>query len=87
MGTEGWIRVNTPFHMAHQLTYKHGGDQEELIAVPFQGNGYNYEAAEVMECLRAGRLESAAMPLDESLQIMRTLDAVRQQVGLRYPME
>ena len=87
LGTEGWIRVNTPFHVAHQLTYKHGWDKEEVIAAPFQGNGYNYEAAEVMDCLRAGMLESAVMPLDESLQIMRTLDAVRQQVGLRYPME
>jgi dihydrodiol dehydrogenase / D-xylose 1-dehydrogenase (NADP) len=73
--------------VAHQLTYKHGQDPEEVIAVPFEGNGYNYEAVEVMECLRAGKLESAVMPLDESLQIMNTLDKVRQQVGLHYPTE
>jgi predicted dehydrogenase len=87
MGTEGMIKVSPPFHVATQLTYKHGQAPDEVISAPFQGNGYNYEAAEVMACLQAGMLESAIMPLDESLQIMRTLDAVRQQVGLRYPSE
>jgi len=46
-----------------------------------------YEAAEVGRCLRAGALESAVMPLDETLTIMRTLDRVRAQIGLRYPGE
>ncbi len=55
--------------------------------LPLEGNGYNYEAAEVMRCLRAGALESPIMPLDETLQIMRTLDAIRAQWGLVYPME
>ena len=38
-------------------------------------------------CLRAGLLESPAMPLDESVQIMETLDEVRRQIHLVYPME
>ena len=48
---------------------------------------YQFEAAEVMSCLRAGRLESRLMPLDETLSILRTLDAIRAQWGLRYPMD
>jgi hypothetical protein len=40
-----------------------------------------------MNCLRQGRLESAIMPLDETLSIMKTLDAVRAPWGLRYPGE
>ena len=87
MGTEGMLRVNAPFHVATRLTYQRGQGPEEVIAAPFQGNGYNYEAAEVMACLGSGKLESDVMPLDESLQIMLTLDKVRQQVGLRYPTE
>jgi hypothetical protein len=27
------------------------------------------------------------MPLDETLQVMRTMDAIRAQWGLAYPME
>ncbi len=54
---------------------------------PLHGNGYNYEADEVARCMRAGRLESAIMPLDETLAIMETLDQLRAQWGLLYPGE
>lgn len=54
---------------------------------PLHGNGYNYEADEVARCMREGRLESAIMPLDETLVIMETLDQLRSQWGLVYPGE
>ena len=38
-----------------------------------------------MACLRAGRLESDVMPLDETVAIMETMDEVRRQIGLTYP--
>lgn len=46
-----------------------------------------HEAAEVMRCLRAGEKESPLVPLDGSLAVMRTLDAVRERIGVRYPRE
>jgi predicted dehydrogenase len=54
---------------------------------PLKGNGYNYEAAEVMRCLREGRLESAMNPLDDTIDVMRTMDALRRQWNLTYPCE
>jgi predicted dehydrogenase len=57
------------------------------LALPVTGNGYNYEAVEVMRCLREGKLESPGMPLDESLAIMHTLDGIRRSWGLKYPGE
>lgn len=41
---------------------------ERLVAPPV-GSGYQYEAAEVAAALHQGRLESATMPLDESLDV------------------
>jgi predicted dehydrogenase len=41
------------------------------------GNGYTHEALEVMRCLRAGDLESPQMPLDETVEIMHTIDRIR----------
>jgi predicted dehydrogenase len=49
--------------------------------------GMQHEAAEVMRCLRAGKLESDVLPLDETLSIMATLDEIRRQIGLVYPGE
>lgn len=57
------------------------------INLPVTGNGYNYEAAEVMRCLRAGELESPLLPLDESYRIMELMDHIRSAWGLYYPEE
>ncbi|GHH34093.1 hypothetical protein GCM10018773_05700 [Streptomyces candidus] len=46
-----------------------------------------HEAAEVMRCLRAGERESPLVPLDGAHAVMRTLDAVRERIGVRYPSE
>jgi hypothetical protein len=46
---------------------------------PIAGNGYNYEAEEVVRCLREGRTDSAVMPLDETVQIMELVDRARSQ--------
>jgi predicted dehydrogenase len=48
----------------------------------FDRNGYEYEAAEVMRCLRAGELESPIMQLDETLRVMALMDVVRARWGL-----
>lgn len=57
------------------------------ITIPYKGNGYNHEAGEAMKCLRKGKLESAVMPLDETLRIMETLDEIRSRWTLVYPSE
>lgn len=57
------------------------------IVEPIAGNGFGYEAAEVMRCLRNGDLESQLMPLDETLRIMETMDLIRSQWNLKYPQE
>jgi predicted dehydrogenase len=92
LGTEGWIRIHGPIYRPEKLTVSlkaaaPRAREEREIPLPVAGNGYNYEAVEVMRCLREGRLESPGMPLDESLAIMRTLDGIRAQWGLRYPGE
>lgn len=51
------------------------------------GKGLRYQAAEVARCLRAGLLESPTMSLDQTVQIMDTMDEVRRQIGLVYPQE
>jgi predicted dehydrogenase len=52
-----------------------GGRRTILPAL--EGNGYNYEAAEAMRCLAEGRTESAILPLQETLRVQETLDAIR----------
>jgi len=86
-GTEGSIHVCSPFWRATRAVLRVGGEEREVFDRPHKENGYECEAIEAMRCLREGRLESEVMPLDESLAIMNTLDRVRAQWGLKYPME
>jgi len=58
-----------------------------IRSFPFAGNGYQFELMEVNRCLREGRIESAIMPLNDSLEVMRLMDALRSQWGLVYPQE
>lgn len=87
MGTDGMIRIHPPFWIPKKLTLTQPGKGAQEMEIPYAANGYNYEAAEVANCVRAGKLESDGMPLDESLQIMETMDAIRTQWGMKYPME
>jgi hypothetical protein len=41
--------------------------------------GLRHEADEAARCLREGLLESPLMPLDETVSIMETMDAVLAQ--------
>jgi len=86
-GTQGRLRLHAPFYQTDDLTLSLSGRKERSFHHRRTGNGLHYEALEVMDCMRQGRLESDAMPLDESLAIMETLDSIRAQWGLRYPGE
>lgn len=51
------------------------------------GRGYQFELEAVTQSLQNGELEHGMMPLDETLAVMQTMDALRNQWGLVYPNE
>ena len=85
IGSDGYIRLPT-FWSGTKAIIKKGND-EEVIEAPYDGNGYNCEAAEVARCVRAGLIESPTIPHAETIAIMNTLDRIRSHWGLKYPME
>jgi predicted dehydrogenase len=87
MGTEGYVRIHAPWWRPKSMTISRPGAEDETVEAPVSGNGFNYEAAEVMRCLAAGKTESDVMPLSETISVMRTMDGIRSEWGLRYPGE
>ncbi len=81
------IRVHRPWWRPDTATVTFEDERTEELQRPFLGNGYPHELLEVARCVRAGLLESETMPLSETVAIMETVDAIRAQVGLRYPMD
>lgn len=86
-GDKGRIDIHPPFFVPTAFTFTPEGGEPETITPEFLGNGYNYQAMEVAACIRAGKLESDIMPLDESIALMQTMDGIRAEWGLKYPME
>jgi predicted dehydrogenase len=89
-GSHGRIDIPcTFFHPDHFVLRRDGREPEEFAADPADGpvNTYRHEAREVMRALRAGETESPLVPLDGTLAVMRTLDAIRDRIGVRYPGE
>ncbi|MEV6402635.1 Gfo/Idh/MocA family oxidoreductase [Streptomyces bobili] len=89
-GTRG--RIDIPagfFHPDRFVLHRAGRDPEEFTAEPADGprTTMRHEAREVMRALRAGETESPLVPLDGTLAVMRTLDTVRERIGVRYPGE
>lgn len=85
-GTEGFISVEGSFyaptsfrlqrHDGRVWTFENAGRK-----------GLQYEAAEVARRVAEGVTESPLMTWDHTLQVMRTLDEIRRQVGVAYPGE
>lgn len=86
-GTAGRIRIHSPWWIPTSMTVEIDGDEPETMDFPLEGNGMNYEAGAVMNCLQQGKLEHDIMPLQETLDITRTMDKLRAQWGLEYPFE
>jgi predicted dehydrogenase len=86
-GSDGWIDLPAFMHCPTSFTVTAGVSQPEVVDASFDGDGFEFEIAEVHRCLARGLTESPTMPLAETLALAGTMDAVRAQIGLTYPGE
>jgi hypothetical protein len=83
-GTTGWIDVLPRFHHPETIVLHRAGAEPEPITRRPIGSGYAHELIEVTECVRAGRSESAVMPLADTLAVQRLLGEAAEQLGVRH---
>lgn len=84
-GTEGMIRILDPwFEKSPGLeVVMHDGKKEEYPQ-SWIGHGFQFEIEEVIRCLEAGKIESHIMPGELSLQVLKIMDQVREDIHVRY---
>lgn len=86
-GTEGYIRVdniNCPELIEVYRNYEIVARYERPADMV---NGYEYQVYECRRCIEEGLQESPMMPHEETLSIMRQMDALRKEWGVVYPMD
>jgi hypothetical protein len=81
VGTEARIEIDGEFYAPTSFTLSSRTGERTTFDAAHEGTGLWHEADEVARCLREGLLESPLMPLDESVSIMETMDAVLAQAS------
>ena len=76
VGVDARVEVRGDFYAPSRFTLVPRGGEPETRVFETVGRGLHYEAAEVARCLAAGEAESPLMPLDETVQIVETMERV-----------
>jgi hypothetical protein len=79
VGTDSRIEIDGDFYAPTSFTLISRTGERTHFDAPDEGRGLWHQVDEVARCLREGLLESPLMPLDESVSIMQTMDAVLAQ--------
>lgn len=84
-GTTGCMVVENINNPEEIKIYDKDRNLLRRVEVPEQISGYEYEITETINCIREGKLECPSMPHAETLKMMRVMDALRAEWGVRYP--
>lgn len=89
LGTKGRITMQEEYFFQAQKAELLDFDNQVIASVqsPFLKNGYEYEAIEVMDCLRKGKKESELVSLKDSIAVMEILDRCRSNAKFKYEFE
>jgi len=86
VGTQARLEIDGTWYRPTSFTVTKRTGETKRFDYRDTGNGLRHEADEVASCVQAGLLESPAMTLGETLQVMATMDEVRRAIGLVFPV-
>lgn len=82
-GTKGRIELNAPWFMADGYSIIKE-ENETAFRFPNLGKGYSYEAMECHKCIRNNQIESKLWSHQNSLDLSRMVEEIKNQVGLEF---
>lgn len=85
-GTKGRITLNPQWFMAESYTLIQN-DDKATYKLPTKGNGYIYEIEECHKCIYENKIESSLWSHQNSLDLIKIVAAVKQQIGLEFPSD
>jgi predicted dehydrogenase len=87
-GEKGRLQITTPWNeKPPEIITEIYGEDAQHHPCTWEGRGFQYEAEEVYRCVKAGKLYSEQFCHRFSLDLMATLDAIRQQTHIIYPAD
>ncbi|MBC8376426.1 MAG: Gfo/Idh/MocA family oxidoreductase [FCB group bacterium] len=86
-GSKGFLEIHGMIIRPEKITIHEQGQEMIEMKTPYTSNAYQYEAQAVMEMLEIGGIEHPLMPLEETIEIMETMDQIRRNIKVSYPGE
>ena len=85
IGTKGRITVPKSFLNAQEVWLELENEEPVQKLFPHKDStGFKFEIEAATESIRNGLLENEIMPLSDTLQLMETIDEIKNQLGLVY---
>jgi hypothetical protein len=82
-GTKGRIELNAPWFMANGYAIIKE-EKKTVFSFPNLGKGYSYEAIECHNCIRNNQIESKLWSHQNSLDLSKIVEEIKDQVGLEF---
>ena len=84
-GTTGKIILEHKWFCPGKVRLIHSDGREEVFEFEMKGNGYEFEAMEVVDCINQGKIQSDIWSLNDPLKLVEIMDEVRKESGIVYP--
>lgn len=86
-GTKGFAVVENVNNFESITVYDSNYNKIEKYNRPKQISGYEYEVEACVNALQNGEIECPQMPHEETIRIMKLMDSLRYEWGIKYPFE
>ena len=86
-GDKGYLVIDNINNPQQAVVYNTDHQETGRYTCPPQITGFEYQMLEAAEAIRQGAIEPASMPHAETLRVMRMLDSLRKEWGIRFPMD
>jgi predicted dehydrogenase len=86
-GLNGWLEIDRTFYNPADMRVVFNDGTTTEYPNTYKGHGLREQAKVFKQLVRSGKLESEILTWKATVEIMTTLDTVREQIGLKYPFE
>ena len=86
-GLHGWLEIDRTFYNPAGMRVIMNNGSVTQYPNTYTGHGLREQAESFKQLVQAGKLESEILTWKDTVDIMKSMDTVRQQIGLKYPFE
>jgi predicted dehydrogenase len=86
-GLNGWLEIDRTFYNPSAMRVVLNNGTVTEYPNSYNGHGLREQAEIFKQLVRSGKLESDILTWTDTVDIMKSLDTVRAQIGLKYPFE